>query len=181
VPFATWWRGDPLPDLSPLPSLSIRRTVDQALLKGLTGLSETVLSTRLKHDHEVFVAFLDDQPAGYGWLARRSGGIDELDFSFGVPDGNAYLWDFVTLPAWRGKGVYPHLLQAIVLEETDVDRFWIGYEARNLASARGIEKAGFRLVGDLAVTDRRVSGFEVAEPGERGQAASAIFEPKSAR
>jgi GNAT superfamily N-acetyltransferase len=179
VPFATWWRGDPLPNLPPLPAFSVRRATDRALLGRLTGLSEGVLSSRRGADNEIFVAFLEDQPAGYGWLARQSGGIDALDYSFEVPHGNGYLWDFVTLPAWRGRGVYPHLLQAIVQCETDVERFWIGYEAHNEASARGIEKAGFQLVGDLAVTDGRVSGFVVAEPRERGRVASALFEPKS--
>ena len=30
-----------------------------------------------------------------------------------------HLWDFVTLPAYRGRGVYPHLLQAILRAESE--------------------------------------------------------------
>jgi len=178
MPFATWWRGDPLPELPPLPSFAARQSTDHALIGRLTRLPEPTLSARLGADNAFFAAFLADEPVGYGWLARRGGGIDELDFSFEVPPGDGYLWDFVTLPAWRGHGVYPRLLQAILAEARDVERFWIGYEARNLASARGIQKAGFRIVGDLTVTGGRVSGFEVFEPGERAEAAGRLLAPR---
>ena len=177
MPFATWWRGDPLPKLSPIADLSVRRSTDPALLRRLTGLTEPILSARFDAANEIFVAFLADEPTAYGWLARRSGGIEELDYRFDLPDGNGYLWDFMTLPDWRGRGVYPHLLQTIVRQEASIERFWIGYQVQNLASARGIQKAGFQVVGDLAMTDGHASGF-AAEPGERGQAASAIFEPR---
>ena len=178
MPFATWWRGDSLPKLPSLPEFSARRATDLPLLEQLTHLPEPILTARFDAEHDIVVAFLADEPAGYGWLARRSGGIEELDYRFDLPDGNGYLWDFVTLPAWRGRGVYPHLLQTIVRQEAGIERFWIGYQAHNLASARGIQKAGFQVVGDLAMTDGHASGF-TAEPGERGQAASAIFEPRS--
>jgi hypothetical protein len=177
MPFATWWRGDPLPRLPTVSEFSARRTTDLSLIGRLTGLPEPILTARLAADNDIFVAFVADEPAGYGWLARRSGGIDELDYSFDLPAGDGYLWDFVTLSAWRGRGVYPHLLQAIVRHEPAIERFWIGYEARNLASARGIQKAGFLVVGDLAVTEGHASGF-AADPGERGQAAFSIFEPR---
>lgn len=178
MPFATWWRGDSLPNLPPLPDFSARRTTDLSALGRLTGLPEPILTARLAADNDAFVAFLADEPVAYGWLARRSGGIEELDYSFDLPAGDGYLWDFATLPAWRGRGVYPHLLQAIVRQEPAVERFWIGYQAHNQASARGIQKAGFRVIGDLAVTDGHASGF-AAEPGERGRAAVAIFAPRA--
>jgi GNAT superfamily N-acetyltransferase len=161
-----------------LPLFEAHPVTDRDVIGRLTRLPEVVIEARLGSDHELYGAFVDGEPAGYGWLARRSGGIDELDFGFEVPPGNGYLWDFVTLPQARGRGVYPHLLQAIVAQAADVERFWIGYEERNLASARGIEKAGFRLVGDLEVTGGRVSGFAVSEPGARAEAAGALLHPK---
>src|SRR4051812_73628 len=101
MPFATWWRGDLLPELPPLPRFEARRSTDHALIGRITGLPEPTIEARLGSGNDLFVALVAGEPAGYGWLARRSGGIDELDFSFEVPAGNAYLWDFVTLPAWR--------------------------------------------------------------------------------
>lgn len=179
MPFATWWRGDPLPAVPDLPGFAARRETDHDLIGRLTGLLNKTIAARLGSENDLFVGLLDGEPAGYGWLAHRCGGIDELDFSFGLPDGDAYLWDFVTLPVFRGRGVYPHLLQAIVAQTSGVERFWIGYETRNLASERGIAKAGFHIVGDLDVTAGRVSGFTVDVPGPRAEAARALFHPKS--
>ena len=176
MPFATWWRGDTLPKLSPLPSLSTRRVTRWDEAQRITGLTEDRVLLRYQAGHRPYAAFLEDAPVAYGWAARETGGIDELDFSFTVPAGNCYLWDFVTLPDWRGRGLYPRLLQAILAEEDDVGRFWIGYEAGNKASARGIAKAGFRVVGDLVVSDGRVTSFVVFEDGERARVAGELFD-----
>lgn len=175
MPFATWWRGDPLPELPPLPSLSARRVTRWDEARRITGLTEDRVVLRFQGGHRPYAAFLDDEPVAYGWAAMQRGGIDELDFSFEVPPGTCYLWDFVTLPAWRGRGIYPRLLQAILQQEDQVDCFWIGYEASNEASARGIARAGFRVVGDLAIADGRVTSFLVYEDGERARAAGALF------
>jgi GNAT superfamily N-acetyltransferase len=168
-----------LPALGALPGFAARSETDRALIQQVTGQPALTIEARLGSDNGLFVATLDGRPVGYGWLAHRCGGIDELDFSFRLPAGDGYLWDFATLPNWRGLGIYPHLLQAIVRQEPGVERFWIGYEARNRASARGIQKAGFRVIGDLEVTGGRVSGFAVDEPGDRAVAAQAIFHPKT--
>ena len=175
MPFATWWRGDPLPELPPLPSLSTRRVTRWDEARRITGLTEDRVLLRYQGGHRPYAAFLDDEPVAFGWAAKQAGGIDELNFSFEVPPGNCYLWDFVTRAAWRGRGIYPRLLQAILRQEDAVSRFWIGYEASNEASARGIARAGFGVVGDLTVSGGRVTSFLVFEDGERALAAGAVF------
>ena len=176
MPFATWWRSDPLPELPPLPSFSARRVTRWDEAQRITGLTEHRVILRYQGGHRPYAALLADEPVAYGWAAKQTGGIDELDFTFTVPRGNCYLWDFVTLPAWRGRGIYPQLLQAILRAEDDVERFWIGYEARNEASARGITKAGFRVLGDLDVANGRVTAFLAFEDGERARAAGELFD-----
>ena len=176
MPFATWWRGDPIPELRPLPDFSARRITRWDESQCITGLAEHRVLLRYQNADRLYAAFLEDEPVGYGWMAMQTGGIEELDFSFAVPPGNGYLWDFVTLPAWRGRGVYPHLLQEIVRQEAEIARFWIGYEDRNEVSGRGIARAGFRVVGDLIVEGRRVTRFAVFDAGERARAAGELFE-----
>jgi GNAT superfamily N-acetyltransferase len=175
MPFATWWRGDPLPELPPVPSLSARRVTRWDEARRVTGLTEDRVVRRFEEGHRPYAALLGDEPVAYGWAAKVAGGIDELNFSFTLSSGNCYLWDFVTRSAWRGRGIYPQLLQAILRQEDAVNRFWIGYEARNAASARGIAKAGFEVVGDLNVVDGRVTSFLVFEDGERARAAGDLF------
>lgn len=177
MPFATWWRGDSLPELPPLPGFSIRRWTDCERIERLNLLSPSRVKLRLGSDNDFYVALLDEVPVGYGWVGYAVGAIDELFLRFSVPPGNAYLWDFATLPTFRGRGVYPHLLQAIVRALDDVERFWIAYEAHNEASARGIEKAGFQVVGELVMERYRVTGFEAMGTDERAQIAKAMLTP----
>jgi hypothetical protein len=62
-----------------------------------------------------------------------------------------YLWNFVTLKAHRGLGIYPRLLNAIVEAElAEADQFWIAYAPENHASGSGIRKAGFGIVADIS-------------------------------
>ena len=76
-----------------------------------------------------------------------------MNLAFSVPIGNRYLWDFATLPSWRGCGIYPALLRAILEDERpQAARFWIGHADSNHASGRGIAKAGFQRLGSLAAS-----------------------------
>jgi GNAT superfamily N-acetyltransferase len=99
------------------------------------------------------------EPAAYGWSATGPAEIGGLALSFTVPPAERYLWDFVTLPAYRGRGLYPLLLQEILQRQmVEAEWFWIGHEPDNRASRSGILKAGFRLVGQVW----RLRGGELA-------------------
>ena len=141
-----WWQGDPLPELPPLPSFAARLVTNKGLLAQLHELDEASIQARFAEAAHCYVAFLDDVPVGYGWVGTKMGHIQEvgLEWTLGEPD--CALWDFVTLPPYRGRGVYPHLLQAIIrAESAQIERFWIGHQGQNVASQRGIIKAGFIL------------------------------------
>ena len=126
MPFASWWRGDPLPGLPQTPGLTVRRVTRWDEARQVTGLTENRVVARYADGNALYAAFLHEQPAGYGWLARQTGRIDELRLVFELPRMELYLWDFVTVPAFRGRGVYPQLLQAIIHAEDGISRFWIG-------------------------------------------------------
>lgn len=173
--FATWWRGDTLPNLSPLPTFSAHLSTDTQLIAHLSQRSPQVIASRFQEGNQLYLAFMGEIPAAYGWMATQEGGITDLQLSFAIPSGNSYLYNFRTLPEWRGRGIYPHLLQAIILQEQLVDRFWIGYLPDNEASGRGIRKAGFHVVSDLVLVDGHVSGMTLFESSERAQASAAFF------
>lgn len=52
-----------------------------------------------------------------------------------------------TDPARRGQGLYPLVLAAVAAARAGEGCLWVICEAGNRPSRRGIEKAGFRLVG----------------------------------
>jgi GNAT superfamily N-acetyltransferase len=147
---------------------------DLEVLAELGGLSIPEVETRIVQEHRPYVAHVGEVPVAVGWVATRSASIGALRLAFAVPPENRYLWDFVTVPAWRGQGIYPRMLQ-VVLAREEGDRFWIGHDAPNVASARGIQKAGFLRAGLLYW---RRDGSLVLVPGtslQRARAGAALL------
>ena len=72
--------------------------------------------------HGVYELALNGRPVGYGWAATRRASIGELGLAFALPRDERYLWDFATLPAYRGLGLYPRLLQAMLRAEEEEER-----------------------------------------------------------
>ncbi|HEY0604922.1 MAG TPA: GNAT family N-acetyltransferase [Herpetosiphonaceae bacterium] len=151
-----WWSSDPFPQLSPRVDLRVTSTDDAALVADLARLNPEEIVSRMEQGNQAYVGYVRDQPIAYGWSAAKIGAIYELDLVFEIPPGNRYLWDFATLPEWRGCGVYPRLLQAIIEQEQPAaQRFWIGHTADNHASRQGILKAGFQTIEALVRTESR--------------------------
>lgn len=142
----TWWRGDELPSLPSLDGFRSEYTEDVQLLAKLHKLDVPTIETRLETSNKPYVAFIQDEPVAYGWSATKTVGIVEAGIEWPLTPSDRALWDFVTFEAWRGRGIYPLLLQAILrTEQSEAERFWIGHRADNDASKRGILKAGFQL------------------------------------
>lgn len=175
MPFGTWWRGDSLPNLAPLPTFSAHASTDIPLLARLANLSEQEVLHRIQRGNRPYIALIGETATAYGWVATRVSGIKELQFSFHIPLANLYLWDFLTLPQWRGRGIYPHLLQAIIDQEQAAQRFWIGYAPGNETSAHSIKKAGFHVVCDFVVLNNRVAGLELYDTSEQARASADFF------
>jgi hypothetical protein len=171
--FYAWWRDDALPALPVLPGLSTVPVDADELLAAFPALDRRQAIDRQEQGHRPWLARMACEPVAYGWSAARSAAIGELGITFQVPPGNRYLWDFVTLPPWRGRWIYPRLLQAIIAGELDADHFWIGHDFANGASARGILRAGFQTVGALYHQLDGAFGL-VAAPGHGDRAAAAV-------
>lgn len=173
----TWWRDDHLPVLSPLLDFAVEEARDQQLLASLMGVSLATIEERLQAGHRAYLARLGTVPAAFGWSAcgqaRFGGGL----VTFQLPPNNRYLYDFVTLPTWRGLGIYPRLLQAILRKESGVnERFWIIHQASNTASEHGIGKAGFHVASRVHFLPSGGLGLVAAdEMHERARAGAAVL------
>jgi GNAT superfamily N-acetyltransferase len=188
-PFYVWRRGWPLPPVAA--RLDRPLTIESTLPPGPLGaIPSEEGARRLADGHALFAARIDGDLAGYGWSASRRAHIGGLDLFLTIPPDERYLWDFETMPAYRGRGVYPLLLQAILRRQSDeADGFWIGHDPRNDASRRGILKAGFRIAGHiwrlsngtLAVVGAPDVETEVAERGAALFGLSLIPAPPMAR
>lgn len=172
----TWWRGDPLPPLRELDDFHTTASDDAQFLAPLTELDLLEVRRRLPSHHRPYVASLGGVPVAYGWVALEGAAIGELDVQFTLPQGDRYLWDFKTLPAWRGRGIYPRLLQAILhAEACDAERFWIIHAPENGASQAGIEKAGFRIAGELSFRRNEGAGLLPGDLPDRARTGAALL------
>lgn len=167
MPLAFRHRDESAPSMPALPGLSVHRERNTVVMAGLQQRSDSEIQGRFDSGHHAYVATMNGIPAAWGWVATSAATIGELTAAFSVSYQERYLWNFVTLAAFRGQGIYPRLLVAIVdAESTDGERFWIAYAPENHASGAGIQKAGFALVAELsfdrngapAVTDIRAGG-----------------------
>jgi ribosomal protein S18 acetylase RimI-like enzyme len=166
MPFAARHRTDPTPPLAPVDGLDVRREHDVAVMATLQQRAASVVARRVEAGHRAYVARLDGEPAAFGWSATRSAEIGELDSTFVIPSGERYLWNFVTLPAFRGLGVYPRLVDAIVRAESrEAERFWIAYAPENHASGAGIRKAGFTDLAELSFDAEGRPALRAIVPG----------------
>ena len=173
----TWWRGDALPALPALPSFSIHTTQDKQLLSKLNNLSLQEVDNRFQAGNHAYLAYIGETIVAYGWVATQSAGVNEISLSWTMASQNRYLWDFQTLPEWRGHGIYPHFLQAILRAETPLaERFWILYAPGNEAAEHSIRKAGFQFLGELVLTHGRVTGLTLFEKSERAIEGAAFLQ-----
>jgi GNAT superfamily N-acetyltransferase len=173
---ATWWQGDLLPALPKLQHFSTKPTRDIAILAGLIGLPAEAVQTRLQAGHQPYLGYVAETPVAYGWVATQQADIGELGVEFKLPAPHRYLWDFATLPAWRGRGIYPQLLQAIVQAEMNqATYFWIIYAPENRASGSGIRKAGFSAVGLLSLQPSGRAGLTQQGSGWRAGLGAALL------
>jgi GNAT superfamily N-acetyltransferase len=176
IVFSAWWRGDPEAGMAHLPGFDVEIAEDYRLVAELARLDLAEILVRVRGGHRPYIARLSGAPVAYGWSAISRASIGELGIEFAIPAGNRYLWDFATLPAWRGMGIYPRLLQAILAREAaEADRFWIGHVRQNSASGRGIVKAGFGEVGATCCRDERALTFTATGPAARARACAGLL------
>ncbi len=142
----------------------IEESSEALLLSIISHTSKEEVAKRLANDNKAFVAWINNMPAAFGWMARDQAVIGELNHGFILPPGNRYLWNFRTLEAFRGRGIYPALLQFILQEgDKEATRFCIIHAPENKASLKGIRKAGFEYVGKLYTG---ADGHATIESGE---------------
>ena len=115
------------------------------------------MKDRARRFHERFtsphtcmgLADQDGQTVSYIWLSLAVDNPLDVPFRFGLKLrlnlGQAYIWDCATHPPYQGRGFYPHcLLQARdFASRRGAGRAYIGTDLDNVASIKGILRAGF--------------------------------------
>jgi GNAT superfamily N-acetyltransferase len=173
--FYGWWRGDPLPAIEQPAGLTIERPADDRPLPLARGLDPDTVATERAAGHRLYIATIDGEVAGWGWVATQVATIGELGVRMRLAPDERYLWGFETLPEWRGRGIYTALLGAILRDDQTASRFWIGHNAGNTPSARGILAAGFTPVGEAYEDANGALHYARYGDDERARAAETLL------
>ena len=146
--------GQPLPKLTPV----VKATFQRVGLESAVALAETrgdnttaEICRRLETGRRCYAARVDGALASYGWVSFDEEFVGELNLQLKFLPGEAYIWDCATKPAFRQNHLYSSLLVHIAeeLQAENFCRIWIGADRDNIASQRGISRAGFRSIADL--------------------------------
>ena len=124
-------------------------TLAQAM--GLADAAEVF--QRLTGERRCYAFWSASALVAYGWVSFREAYIGELGLQLRLEPGEAYIWDCATLPAFRRRHYYTALLIHILhdLRAEGLCRVWIGADAANTISLRGIARAGFMCVSELCI------------------------------
>ncbi|MBP6377752.1 MAG: hypothetical protein KA289_00060 [Kaistella sp.] len=101
------------------------------------------------HRNEIFcVLAVHREILCYGWLnLNDTHYIGEINLNMEHRGRVEVLYNFETLPRFRGKGLYPYLLSNIAMRNGRVK--FIYALTDNISSIRGIRKAGFVPLGNV--------------------------------
>jgi hypothetical protein len=121
----------------------------------------------------VFAASIGGEVAAYGWLSSRTEWIGEIRLELTPEAGAAYVWNCLTLPAYRRRGMFRAVVVRIssVLREEGVARLWIA--SGGGGAEKALPDAGYRQVLKLAEAQLppaglrllRVTGIPGTDPG----------------
>jgi GNAT superfamily N-acetyltransferase len=125
----------------------------RALASSIDSVTLAEFIKRLESGRQCYTAWVDGQPAAYGWVSFDNEDIGELNLRIKLLAGEVYIWDCATLPAYRKQHLYSALLAYILFElrAQGLCRVWIGADFENVASQKGMARAGFHHVADLVI------------------------------
>jgi ribosomal protein S18 acetylase RimI-like enzyme len=114
---------------------------------------------RFARGEQFWTAQHEDKILSYCWATQEPVEIGEIRRIISPRGDEVYLYDAFTFAEYRGQNLYPALLQCILnsSRQQGLRRALIFVLSDNMASIRGVQKAGFREF--QRVTYRNIFGF----------------------
>ena len=139
-----------------LPSCEARLAVDYKRLDAAAWAEQTnvdhvtdryLFQARFDRGELIWTAHNDaNKIVSYCWVTREAVEIGEIGRAINPRADEIYLYDAFTFSEHRGQNLYPAVLQRILAHsrEAGLRRALIFVMSDNVASIRGVRKAGFR-------------------------------------
>ena len=112
---------------------------------------QTPIIRRFEQGKRCYAGFSGDEIVTCGWVTFDEEAIGELGLTARMRAGESYIWDCATPPVHRGKRFYPALLAHILtaLSAEGISRAWLGTDADNIPSQKGVALVGFQPILDV--------------------------------
>jgi GNAT superfamily N-acetyltransferase len=119
-----------------------------------------LVAQRLARGCRCYGVLIDGGIAGYGWLSVGPEWIGEIELEINPRHGEGYIWNCVTLPAHRRKGIFRSLLLGISghARNEGLKRVWIG--SVDIPAEKAVGPSGFQPA--LRFTSATFAGLHVA-------------------
>lgn len=145
--------------LGPQSGCVVREITPETVSDALSMESDSMVGqfrTFLYQGHRGFFAYRDGLVVHRSWCVIGPATVTTW-FEYApltLPASAAYLHYCATAPSCRGLGVYPMVLSQIVsvLASEGIEDVYVATDVDNVASQRGIVKAGFTLISKTGVT-----------------------------
>jgi GNAT superfamily N-acetyltransferase len=123
------------------------------LSRAMGHAAPEAVRARFAAGRRCYAALVREELAAYGWVSFDEEEIGEMRLRLRLAPGEAYIWDCATAPPFRRRRLYTALLAHITreLRAEGLCRVWIGADQDNVASQRGMARAGFKPVADIVV------------------------------
>jgi hypothetical protein len=105
-----------------------------------------LVGLRLARGCRCFAVMTGEEVTAYGWLSSGTEWIGEIRLEIKPGAGEGYVWNCLTLPAHRRRGMFRAVLVRIssVLKEEGAGRLWIA--SGGTGAEKALPDAGFRPV-----------------------------------
>ena len=141
--------------------LSTRHLLEEAM-----AADGDLVAARLERGCRCFVITRGVELAAYGWLSVGPEWIGELDLEITPGAGEGYVWNCLTIPAYRRQGLFRALLAGIgaAARGAGLRRLWIGSVA--IPAERAVGPSGFRPA--MVFESRRIAGLHLVRASGAG-------------
>jgi GNAT superfamily N-acetyltransferase len=131
------------------------------------GVEGDLVAARMARGCRSFAAWFDGGIGGYGWLSTLPEWIGELQLEISPRAGEGYIWNCVTVPEHRRKGIFHAVLIGIAaaMRNEGMRRSWIGSVA--IPAENAVGSAGFAAALQFtAITHADLIWISVKHPAD---------------
>jgi len=132
------------------PNLDIRELAVDDISKMLEVMyvSRAGLQERFFRGDRCFAVLDNGKIVSYFWAQFGLKNLRELYLKFNLHPNQVWMYNAITVKAARGRGLYPNIIRymAKALLKSDIHEALVDIDPGNIASIRGLKKAGFNLI-----------------------------------